>query len=97
MTDEQNLEIVRTALKEAPIREPQGHDRVYKEECMFSFDTSLSTGGLYLNLRTWQAFGQQFVDLDRSRTGNRLYLHERAHKVCSLTIIGIHLLYKLTC
>jgi len=33
---------------------------VYKEESVYGFDTPLSPGGLYLNLRTWQvcAVGQ---------------------------------------
>ena len=81
MADEGTLDGVRAAMKQAPIRTPQAHDRVYKEECMFSFDTALSPGGLYLNLNTWQSFGQKFLGLDRERTGNRLYLHEKAHKV----------------
>jgi ubiquitin carboxyl-terminal hydrolase 5/13 len=81
MADEGTLDVVRAAMKQAPIRTPQPHDRVYKEECMFSFDTALSPGGLYLNLNTWQSFGQKFVGLDRERTDNRLYLHEKAHKV----------------
>lgn len=81
MADEQALEIVRSALKGSPVREPRAGDRVYKDECMFSFDTAFSPGGLYLNLKTWQSFGEQFVELDRARTGNRIYLHEKAHKV----------------
>ena len=89
MADEAALEVVRAAMKQAPVRTPQSHDRVYKEECMFSFDTALSPGGLYLNLATWQSFSEKFLALDRERTGNRLYLHEKAHKVGSLSSMPV--------
>lgn len=55
--------------------------QVYKDECMFSFATPLSTGGLYVNLATWQAYSAAFVGLDHERTGNALYLWEEWHKV----------------
>ena len=54
MADEAALEVIRAALREAPVRAPGHFDRVYKEECLFSFDTPLSPGGLYVNLATWQ-------------------------------------------
>lgn len=79
--DEATLDTVRACLKQEPIRVPQPGDRVYKDECMFSYETSLSPGGLYLNLNTWQSFGQSYVELDQARTGNKLYLWEKAHKV----------------
>ena len=49
---------------------------------MFSFATPLSSGGLYVNLGTWQAFSAAFVGLDFERTGNALYLWEKWNKVC---------------
>ncbi len=61
-------------------RAPSHTDQVFKDECMFSFDTPLSAGGLYISLNTWQAFGQDYVTLDHNRTGNRLYLQEIWHK-----------------
>lgn len=57
------------------------YDKVYKDECMFCFATSESPGGLYINLRTFQAFDEAHVDLDQERTGAVLYLHEQAHRV----------------
>ena len=81
MVGEGTLDLVRAALKQAPVRIPDHNDRVYKDECMFSFDTALSPGGLSLNLSTWQSFGRQFVELDQQRTNNKLYLHEKAKKV----------------
>ena len=50
---------------------------------MFSFDTPLSAGGLFLNLSSWQAFSERHLPLDAERTGNKLYLWEKWHKVCA--------------
>jgi hypothetical protein len=36
------------------LRKPTHADKVYRDECMFSFDTPFSEGGLYLNLSTFQ-------------------------------------------
>ena len=60
---------------------PKPHDRVFKSECQFSFDSPESPGGLYVNLLTFQAFGEAFVQLDRARTGGVLYLHLRETRV----------------
>ena len=58
------------------VKVPQHYDRVFKDECMFSFDTPLSEGGLYLNLNTHQSFGKEYVDMvHQSRTEFPLYLH----------------------
>ena len=58
------------------VKVPQHFDRVFKDECMFSFDTPLSEGGLYLNLNTHQSFGEDYVDMvHQSRTKFPLYLH----------------------
>ncbi len=51
---------------------------------MFSFDTPLSAGGLFLNLSTWQAFSERHLPLDAERTGNNLYLWEKWHKARAL-------------
>eukprot|EP00878_Enallax_costatus_P013451 GHUV01014066.1.p1 GENE.GHUV01014066.1~~GHUV01014066.1.p1 ORF type:complete len:175 (+),score=35.05 GHUV01014066.1:307-831(+) len=56
--------------------QPPGHyDKVYKDECMYSFDTPESPGGLYINLKSYQGFGEEFVELDHQKSGNTLYLH----------------------
>lgn len=57
-------------------RVPTNRDRVYKDECMFSFDTPESPGGLFTSLTTWQSFGADYVDLDFTRNGNPLYLKQ---------------------
>ena len=48
---------------------------------MFSYDTPLSPGGLYVNLNSWQAFGEEFVQLDAQRSGQALYLLQQFQKV----------------
>eukprot|EP00191_Tetraselmis_sp_GSL018_P000366 CAMPEP_0177613120 /NCGR_PEP_ID=MMETSP0419_2-20121207/21741_1 /TAXON_ID=582737 /ORGANISM="Tetraselmis sp., Strain GSL018" /LENGTH=117 /DNA_ID=CAMNT_0019109667 /DNA_START=161 /DNA_END=511 /DNA_ORIENTATION=- len=63
------------------VRTPGHHDKVYKEECMYSFDTPESPGGLYISLSTFQAFSDEFVELDHRRTGNCLYLNEQNIKL----------------
>ena len=62
---------------------PQPYDKVYKDECMFSFATPLSEGGLYLNLRTLQAYSEEFLETDFNRNNFPLYLHETHTKVRS--------------
>ena len=50
--DEAVLDRVRAGMR--GLRPPGHHDKVYKEECMYSFDTPYSPGGLYVNLKTFQ-------------------------------------------
>lgn len=65
------------------VRVPFQRDRVYKDECMFSFDTPESPGGLYTSLTTWQSFGEDYVDIDFSRNGNCLYLKQVWKRIIS--------------
>jgi len=51
------------------------YDKVYNDECVLSFDTPLSPGGLYVSLRTFLGFGAQHVQADSLRTGHSLYVH----------------------
>ncbi|KAA6426280.1 MAG: ubiquitin carboxylterminal hydrolase [Trebouxia sp. A1-2] len=79
MVSEELLGSVRKHM--STVRVPAHYDRVYKDECQFSFDTPLSANGLYINLNSWQAFGQEYVEIDSKRSGQQLYLHELWHKV----------------
>lgn len=80
MVSEDVLGLVRKQM--STVRTPAHYDRVYKDECQFSFDTPLSTLGLYINLNSWQAFGHEYVEIDSKRSGQLMYLHELWHKVC---------------
>ncbi|GLD93328.1 hypothetical protein PINS_up001920 [Pythium insidiosum] len=68
------------------VRVARPSDRVYRDECVFSFDSAFSPDGLYTNLATFLSFGAPFLELDPARhtTGASplvVYLHQRHRKV----------------
>eukprot|EP01041_Mallomonas_annulata_P000535 gene535-1023_t len=76
MSDLNNLlPIIRSEFGKLKI--PTQHDKVYKDECIFSFDSPFSDSGLYVNICTFQGFGADFLDMDISRTQSKLYLHQK--------------------
>ncbi|XP_050025600.1 ubiquitin carboxyl-terminal hydrolase 5 [Dermacentor andersoni] len=64
----------------ARIRIPGHADKVYKDECVFSFDTPESEGGLYVCLNTFLGFSKKFVERRYAKTGNAVYLHLKTVK-----------------
>jgi len=50
--EEAVLDLVRAGMR--GLKAPGHYDKVFKEECMYSFDTPFSPGGLYVNLKTFQ-------------------------------------------
>ncbi|CAG9463821.1 unnamed protein product [Pedinophyceae sp. YPF-701] len=58
------------------IRAPGAYDRVYKDECMYSFATPESPGGLFINLSTWEGVSRDFLALDLQKSQFPLYVHE---------------------
>jgi ubiquitin carboxyl-terminal hydrolase 5/13 len=56
-------------------------DKVYKSQCVYSFDTPLSDTGLYVSLSSWQAVGEPFLKIDQKRTNCGLYVHIKQVKV----------------
>jgi ubiquitin carboxyl-terminal hydrolase 5/13 len=52
MVSEELLDRVRKGMQ--GLKPPGHYDKVYKEECMFSFESPESPGGLYINLKTYQ-------------------------------------------
>ncbi|GFR49486.1 hypothetical protein Agub_g11425, partial [Astrephomene gubernaculifera] len=77
--DEAVLALVRRHMH--AVRVPSYNDKVYKDECMFSYDSPESPGGLYVNLTTFQGFGESFLPLDHRRSGTALYLHLKHTRV----------------
>lgn len=77
---EQALQAVRAAMGAVRVASPS--DKVYKDECVFSFASALSEGGLYINLQTFQAVGEKFLELDSHRSDCALYLHKKQREVC---------------
>ncbi|XP_052286427.1 ubiquitin carboxyl-terminal hydrolase 5-like isoform X2 [Dreissena polymorpha] len=57
------------------IRTPQAGDKVYKDECAFSFDNPESETGLYVCMNTFLGFGKKHVERYFKKTGNRVFLH----------------------
>eukprot|EP01031_Cornospumella_fuschlensis_P030921 gene30921-37371_t len=73
------LPIIRSQM--SSIRMPTPHSHVYKDECVYSFDTPYFETGLYLNLLTMHGVGDRFLALDSQRTGCKLYLFQKWRKV----------------
>jgi ubiquitin carboxyl-terminal hydrolase 5/13 len=68
------LPIIRGEMSKLKI--PHVSDKVYKDECMFSFDSPFSDEGLYVNMITLRGYGKAYVGHDIKATGCKLYLHE---------------------
>ncbi|CAJ1402873.1 unnamed protein product [Effrenium voratum] len=70
------MELVRSLM--SGLQVPQHYDKVYKDECIYTFDTPFSEGGLAVNLRTWQGVAADMLDLDVQRGGKGgLYLLQK--------------------
>ncbi|XP_018018009.1 ubiquitin carboxyl-terminal hydrolase 5 isoform X2 [Hyalella azteca] len=57
------------------IKIPQPSDAVYKDECMYSFDSPDSITGLYVCLNTFLGFGRKYVLDYSNKSGNCVFLH----------------------
>lgn len=57
------------------IKIPTGSQKIYKDECVFSFDTPETDTGLYVSLNDFLGFGQDHVERNYRKTGNAVYLH----------------------
>ncbi|KAL6538376.1 ubiquitin-specific protease ubp14 [Orobanche gracilis] len=91
------MELLRSNLSRVRIPEPT--NRIYKEECCISFDTPKSEGGLFVDMNSFLAFGNEFVGWNYEKTGNPVYLHikvtqkpvseDRPSKKPTLLAIGV--------
>ncbi|CAM6037602.1 unnamed protein product [Sphagnum compactum] len=91
------MEVLKAHLSKVRIPEPS--NRIYKEECCISFCTPRSEGGLYVDLNSFLAFGQEFVMWNYEKTGDPVYLNiqqrpklvseNRPHKKPTLLAIGV--------
>lgn len=59
------------------IRTPQAGEKVYKDECAFSFDNPESETGLYVCMNTFLGLGKKHVERYYKKTGNGVFLHLR--------------------
>ncbi|ODN05979.1 Ubiquitin carboxyl-terminal hydrolase 5 [Orchesella cincta] len=62
------------------VRTPGAADRVWKDECVYSFDTPESGEGLFVCLRLFWGLGRDHVEQYQKRTGNSIFLHIRRTK-----------------
>ena len=69
-------------LSETHVACPRTNDVVHKDECLFSFDSPLSPGGLFVNLKTWKAVSSRFLSEDlKVHGGSAVYLHLQFREV----------------
>ncbi|KAL3284236.1 hypothetical protein HHI36_018399 [Cryptolaemus montrouzieri] len=66
------------------IKIPKPTDKVYKDECVYSFDNPETDSGLYVSLCTFIGLGRDYVEKHYNKTGDAVYLHIRRekHEVC---------------
>jgi ubiquitin carboxyl-terminal hydrolase 5/13 len=67
------------------IKIPTGSNKVYKDECVFSFDNPETDTGLYVGLKSFVGLGRDHVERHFRKTGEAVYLHIRRvrHEVSS--------------
>lgn len=56
------------------------NDRVYKDECIYSYDTPESDDGLYICMKSFEAVGSEFLNYYFERYGHAVYLNHRRLK-----------------
>nr|XP_023023125.1 ubiquitin carboxyl-terminal hydrolase 5 isoform X1 [Leptinotarsa decemlineata] len=69
------------------INVPTNQSKVYKDECVFSFDNPETDTGLYVSLTTFIGLGRNHVERYYRKTGHAVFLHLKREKyeVSSLT------------
>jgi len=63
------------------VRVPSAHDRVFKDECTYTFDTPESEGGLFVDMYSFLGFSKDMVKFHFQKTKNPLYLNIIRKKV----------------
>jgi len=62
------------------IRVPGAGDKVFKDECIYSFDSPECPTGLYICLNRFLGVGKQFLAKYSNRTDNKVFLHIKRTK-----------------
>ena len=62
------------------VRTPNMSDKVYKDYCLYSFDTPLHDDGIYVCMRFFFAISKRFLPLYNEKTGATTFLHWRQRK-----------------
>lgn len=75
MDQQSLLPVIRTQFSRLKICST--HDKVYKDECVYSFDNPFCDHGLYVNVVTWQGVGADYLLTDANKNNSVLYLHQK--------------------
>jgi len=67
------MEIIKENLSRVKV--PGAGDKVFKDECFYSFDCPESPTGLYVCLNRWIGVGERFLNKYSNRTDNKVFLH----------------------
>nr|XP_023023126.1 ubiquitin carboxyl-terminal hydrolase 5 isoform X2 [Leptinotarsa decemlineata] len=62
------------------INVPTNQSKVYKDECVFSFDNPETDTGLYVSLTTFIGLGRNHVERYYRKTGHAVFLHLKREK-----------------
>ena len=76
---EDALTVIRKGMR--TVKTPTQYDKVFKDECMLTFENPFCEGGLFVSLSTWYGFGRARVGAYASKTQETLFLHESWAKV----------------
>jgi len=57
------------------IRVPTPGDKVFKDECLYSFDSPECATGLYICVNRFLGVGQKYLEKYSKRTDNKIFLH----------------------
>jgi ubiquitin carboxyl-terminal hydrolase 5/13 len=56
------------------------HDKVYKDECVYTFDTAESNDGLFICLNTFIAVSKPYLPIHYAKNHTNLYLHMKIYR-----------------
>ncbi|RZF34558.1 hypothetical protein LSTR_LSTR017566 [Laodelphax striatellus] len=60
---------------------PENHHKIYKDECVYSFDCPESDTGLYVCLSSFLGLGRDHVERFHKKTGHSVFLHIKRVKI----------------
>jgi len=79
MSAEAVLPVLRSQMSNMKI--PRASDKVYKDECLLSFDSPFSDTGLYVNIVSYRGYGKDYLQHDIQKCGGKVYLHQKWQQV----------------
>jgi ubiquitin carboxyl-terminal hydrolase 5/13 len=60
---------------------PTIYDKIYKDECIYSYDSPYSDDGLYVNLVSFHGIGKDYLHYDIYKTNQIIYLHIKFNQI----------------